>query len=91
MFNLGKIIATRSILDTMENNDKFYTEVMVAMNRYIKCDWGNLCDEDKEINDRAVKNDDDRILAAYNTSKGRIWIITEWDRSCTTVLFPNEY
>ena len=91
MFNLGNKVVTCGISDAMKNDDKFCAEVMVATNRYVKCDWGDLCDEDKEMNDRAVMNGDDRILAAYNTSKGKIWIITEWDRSCTTVLFPNEY
>jgi hypothetical protein len=45
---------------------------------------------DKELNDLAVKTGE-RILEAYETSKGKIWIITEWDRSATTILFPNEY
>ncbi|MDE6020535.1 MAG: hypothetical protein K2H01_06040 [Ruminococcus sp.] len=49
-------------------------------------------DEDKALNDAAVKNGDERIFAAYIDSTGRkIWIITEWDRSATTILFPSEY
>ena len=48
----------------------------------------------KDQNDNAVKNGDDRILAAYKNSgpkAWKIWIITEWDRSYTTILFPDEY
>ena len=53
---------------------------------------GNLCPDDAKINDKAVKNGDDRILAMYEDEKyGKIWIITEWDRSVTTILFPSEY
>ena len=44
------------------------------------------------MNDKTVKNGDDRILAMYEDEKyGKIWIITERDRSATTILFPSEY
>ena len=43
------------------------------------------------MNDEAIKNGNDRILASYETSKGKIYIITENDRSATTILFTNEY
>jgi hypothetical protein len=43
------------------------------------------------MNDQAVKNGDDRIMGVYPTDEGDIWIITEWDRSVTTILFPSEY
>jgi hypothetical protein len=46
---------------------------------------------DMQSNDDAVKTGNDRILAAYNTSEGKVYIITEWDRSYTTLLFANEY
>ena len=52
---------------------------------------GITCEEDAEMNTEAVNNGDDRILAVYKTCKGNIWIITEWDRSVTTILFPSEY
>ena len=53
---------------------------------------GNTCPDDTKMNDEAVKNGDDRILAVYEDKKyGKIWIITEWDRSVTTILFPSEY
>ena len=53
-------------------------------------DWGDMCDEDKKANDDALK-DGDRIFSAYTTPLGKIWIITEWDRSYTTVLIPDDY
>ena len=58
---------------------------------YMACDWGDLAKGDKGLNDEAVKSGSDRILAAFPTSKGKIYIITEWNRKYTTVLFPNEY
>lgn len=92
-FKLGKLVMTKRIADKAKDVDnlRFACEVDVALSRYIKCDWGDTCEEDAELNDEAVKNGDDRILAVYNTSQGKIWIITEWDRSVTTILFPDEY
>ena len=61
------------------------------MIRYKNQDWGNLCEEDKKLNDEAIKTGNGRILAAYETSKGKIYIITESDISATTILFSEEY
>ena len=65
------------------------------MSRYIACDWGDMCKEDWESNDEAVASGNDRIFAAYKYDDvhpdWKIWIITEWDRSVTTSLFPCEY
>lgn len=50
-----------------------------------------MCDEDKEMNDNALRTGTARVLAAYDTSEGRVYIITEQDRSYTTILFADEY
>ena len=51
-----------------------------------------MLDGDREANDRAYASGDDSILASYHGADGvRLWIMTEWDRSATTVLFPEEY
>lgn len=70
----------------------FASFVYQSFERYILCDWGDTCEEDKQSDDYAVTHDE-RILAEYrDDSKGwRIWIITEWDRSSTTILLPEEY
>lgn len=86
----GRILVTRGIAIEAEESPAFAREVAVAFNRYRQGDWGDLCREDKDLNNQAVENEG-RILAAYQTSKGKIWIITEWDRSSTTILFPEEY
>lgn len=59
--------------------------------RHASCDWGDLCAQDKNLNDLALMDGDSRIFSAYETPHGKIWIITEYDRSYTTVLFPSEY
>ena len=58
--------------------------------RHITGDWGDLGEEDKKENDFSVKNSF-RILSSYNTREGKLWIITEADRSVTTFLLPEEY
>lgn len=86
----GNLYATRGIVDQMEKDKEFEQEVLKALRRYTRYDWGDLCASDKALNDAAAAGAD-RVLAAYSTSAGVIWIITEWDRSATTILFPNEY
>lgn len=90
-FNLGQVVMTRGIADRIENNEVFKTEVDQAFEKYVNCDWGDTCEDDAAMNDEAIKTGNDRTLAVYQTSEGKIWIITEWDRSYTTILFPSEY
>ena len=89
--NLGQTVMTRGIVTAIKENKSFAAEVVESFSRYVKYDWGDLCNEDKQMNTSALENNDDRILAAYNTSQGKIYIITEWDRSATTILFADEY
>ena len=59
--------------------------------RHVTGDWGELDQDDAKANDLAVR-EGSRILSAYRTARGiRIWIITEADRSATTLLLPQEY
>jgi len=61
------------------------------VNRHLAGDWGDLDEEAKAANDRALQVGE-RILSAYNLpTEARLWIITEWDRSATTLLRPDEY
>lgn len=84
---LGQVVMTRGIAEAVRKNNDFSLFVTESMMRYCKKDWGDLPNEDKRMNDLAVKNNDDRIVARY----GDIYIITEWDRSYTTILFCDEY
>lgn len=90
-FELGKVVVTRGIEDMIEDDRRFARFVHQSLKRYMDCDWGDTCEEDKQSNNDALKNDE-RILAVYTWQESvKIWIITEWDRSVTTVLFPDEY
>ena len=92
-FELGTIVMTRAINDEVADCDRMAKVVIDALKRHADGDWGDLYESDKRANDDAVLNGD-RILSAYKTGRTddeKIWIITEHDRSVTTVLFPYEY
>ena len=74
-----------------EGKRRFCEIFIKSIERYLDKDWGDTCESDKIMNDEAVKTGDDRIVALYNHELGDIFIITEWDRSVTTVLFCDEY
>lgn len=66
-------------------------EVQVALNRHVTGDWGDVCEEDQAQNDWALSNAA-RLISVYESGAGeRFWIITEADRSSTTILLPSEY
>lgn len=91
-FRLGGVVATTG-MDQKANEDPEFKEfISASLRRYINRDWGDTCEEDREWNDEALRNGE-RVLAVYiyPKTKQQIWIITEWNRSVTTVLFPEEY
>lgn len=91
-FETGQVLVTRTIAELIKADKDFEKFINTSFDRYLKCDWGSMDKSDKKLNDIAVKNGDERIHAAYIDSTGRkIWIITEWDRSVTTILFSTEY
>ena len=87
-FKTGREIMTRGVADWCD--DETYFKVLACLVRHIEGDWGEVCKEDWASNDAALKNGD-RLLSAYTVNGKLIWIITEWDRSATTILFPDEY
>lgn len=67
--------------------------MIVSLNRHINGDWGSMCDEDKAANEEALV-DGLRLMSVYKRKDhpdDTIWIITEADRSATTILLPSEY
>ena len=93
LFSLGKVVCTRALAFDINEDETVRKEVEEAFNRYILKDWGDLSDDDKRANDRAVETKDDRVLAEYKTSKGGIYIITE---ECevglvTTLMYKSDY
>lgn len=90
-FELGQVVSTSSIAHLMQESRDFATQINKVFHRYQQGDWGELDASDKKLNDDAVESGNDRILAKYETIRGDIYIITEWDRSATTILFTSEY
>ena len=71
----------------------FMRFMIVSLNRHINGDWDNMCDEDKAANEEALA-DGLRLMSVYKRMDhpdDTIWIITEADRSATTILLPSEY
>ena len=93
-FSLGNLYASRSVASEAAENRDFENFIWRSLDRYRQSDWGDLSAADKRANDLAVQQGDLRILAAYEYKAQpnlKIWIITEADRSATTVIFPYEY
>jgi len=82
---------TRGIADKVAEDPRFAQFVLQSMTRHANGDWGDLCAEDKKGNELALLQGNLRLFSAYETPPWKIWIITEADRSVTTVLFPEEY
>jgi len=91
--DLGAITVTRGVYELSKRNPVFGQFVEKSLARFTLCDWGDLCQEDKEMNEISINpaNDAGRVLARYNSPEAEIFITTEWDRSATTILFPSEY
>ena len=89
-FSLGQLVVTKGIQSKINNDVDFLINVLEILERYRRCDWGDLCEDDKAQNENALI-DGERIFAVYNIGKEKVYIITEHDRSVTTILFPEEY
>lgn len=90
--NLGMISITTGLKTLADRSSKLSAEIDDAFRKYYIGDWGELDEEDWKANDEAVNSPgSDRILAAYKTEAGKIFIITEADRSATTILLADEY
>jgi len=97
---LGQVVMTIGVQALIEKNPELAGHFTACLDRYRTGDWGDTCKGDKATNDEAAVNKG-RIVAAYtiDPSKGKskgfgentLWIITEWDRSVTTLLLPDEY
>ncbi len=85
-FPLGQTVSTRNALETLHPED-----VLIAMNRHHDGDWGDLCEEDREANEQALKHGG-RLFSVYrDRNQTKFYIITECDHSYTTALLPEDY
>jgi hypothetical protein len=87
LFQLGAVVMTPGARDLMK---ELGLDPVHYLGRHVTGDWGDLSEEDKKQNDDSV-NKGLRILSAYGTGDSKLWIISEGDRSVTTILRPDEY
>ena len=88
-FELGQIVATPDALAALKKAGQQPGEFLT---RHVNREWGDLSDEDRKENDCSLLEHGFRLLSAYRTHAGdKLWIITESDRSVTTLLLPEEY
>lgn len=87
LFSLGQIAATPAVLAHLE---KHGVNAHSYLDRHVRGDWGDVPSTDAVENDFSVRRGF-RILSAYTIAGEKVWIITEADRSATTLLFPSEY
>ncbi len=87
-FELGQIVATPNAIQTLEAHN---IQPQTLIDRHARGDWGELCPEDAQANDAALLQGD-RLLSSYLiTPDIKLWVITEADRSSTTLLMPADY
>jgi hypothetical protein len=82
---LGRVVATPDALALLTPADAYH-----LLSRHSRGDWGELGADDKAANDRALATGE-RVLSSYEVGGLRFWIITEADRSVTTILTPEGY
>lgn len=88
LFPAGQIVATPGALALLEQAKKSPLEFL---SRHLRGDWGELCADDKTENELSLKHGY-RLMSSYPvTDAEKLWIITEADRSVTTLLLPTEY
>jgi len=88
LFSLGIVVGTQGAVDTLEAAGQ---SRQAFLDRHSHGDWGDVPDADKQENDFSLTYGF-RILSSYTTTAGeRIWVLTEADRSATTILLPEEY
>lgn len=94
LFETGPIVMTEGIREMIESG--YQDEIQSCLERHKSGDWGDLNKEDRQINDDALEAEKnggwtDSLSSAYKTGFGKIYIITECDRSVTAILLPEEY
>ncbi|HEV2352908.1 MAG TPA: hypothetical protein VGR89_01585 [Puia sp.] len=86
LFRIGRLVATPNALRCLDQ-----TDILRGMERHCAADWGDLTEEDRRANDCALENGG-RLVSVYHSSEGvKFYVITEADRSATTVLLPEDY
>jgi len=88
-FSPGQLVMTCGVDELVQQG---LLNPLTYLCRHLGGDWGDLDDSDKRQNDAALKSGRNRLFSSYEiTPRLTLWIITEWNRSVTTLLLPSEY
>lgn len=85
-FPLGHLVATPNALAHLSHSD-----IWRSLRRHVTGDWGDVCDEDRTANNNALRSGARLFSVYHGENRTKFWIITEADRSATTVLLPEDY
>jgi hypothetical protein len=85
-FRLGQLVSTQNVMSQLTQED-----ILMTIRRHQAGDWGDVTENSQQANERALI-EHTRLLAVYHAASGiKFWLITEADRSVTTVLLPEDY
>lgn len=93
-FNIGQVVATPGASTALEETGE---GAKTFLDRHVRGDWGEMTQADSDGNDRAIAHEGDRekqgrVMSSYKLSSGvKVCILTEWDRSVTTLMLWSEY
>lgn len=89
-FQTGQVMMTVGVQNLIAKETIKDFDITKCIRRHVTGDWGDLCEEDKITNNKALIGQG-RLFSSYELNGVKIWVITEWDRSVTTILLPDEY
>jgi hypothetical protein len=87
-FAHGRLVMTHSVRELIRDTG---LDVLTFLQRHLNGDWGDLPEEDRRSNEIALRTGDQLFSAYQVNANGKLWIITEADRSVTTLLLPEDY
>ena len=87
-FELGELVITPNAHRLLS---KYYLQADMFLAKHLVGNWGDLVEEDKKVNDDALLNGGQLFSSYKLPGDNMLWIITEWDRSVTTILLPEDY
>ena len=89
-FESGRLVMTRGVANLITGQASAQA-VRQCLDRHLAGDCGEMCEDDVLANLRAITHGGERVFSSYQTPLGKLWVITEADRSATTIMLPQEY
>lgn len=91
MLEIDNVYLNYKLAEKVKNDLEFKNQVEIALNKFINCDFGDLCGSDISANLKSIEKKIEKVYGNYFTKYGNILIITEMYNLCTTIMFADEY